>query len=63
MHRLRIGDDIESVRVEGAAPLPSDDDLPETIVVEGEDGPQEVPNPVYQAMQALAHLLERKVVV
>ena len=50
-------------RVEGAAPLPSDDDLPETIVVEGEDGPQEVPNPVYQAMQALAHLLERKVVV
>lgn len=63
MRRLRIGDDIESVRVEGAAPLPSDDDLPETIVVEGEDGPQEVPNPAYQAMQALAHLLERKAVV
>lgn len=63
VHRLRVGDEIERVVIEGAHELPDDAGLPETVLVEGEEGPQEVPNPDYLAMQALQHLLERKPVL
>ena len=57
VHHLRVGDEIKSVSIEGAHELPNDDDLPETMMVEGEEGEEEVPNPNYQAMQALGKLL------
>ena len=62
VHHLRVGDEIKSVSIEGAHELPNDDDLPETMMVEGEEGEEEVPNPNYQAMQALGKLLAKKAV-
>ena len=62
VRHLRVGDEIKSVSIEGAHELPNDDDLPETMMVEGEEGEEEVPNPNYQAMQALGKLLAKKAV-
>ena len=63
VHKLRVGDELYGVTIEGAHELPDDSLLPETLTVEGEDGPEEIPNPDYQAMAALKHLLERKPVL
>ncbi len=60
VHGLRMGDEIESVEIEGAHELPDDSLIPETITVADDEGEYEEPNPDFLAMKALDHLLNRK---
>ena len=61
MDRLRVGDEIKTIVIEGAHELPRDEDLAPTVMTTNDAGePVEAPNPDYLAMEALAKHLTRK---